>query len=79
MIKFRARDKFVVVKEAPWRVFDQFEFFIYPTSIQFTKNFFKHFRNFFFEDQIVTNPEKTLEEDEKYELLVPTKQLKKAQ
>lgn len=40
MIKIRARDKYIVVKEAPWRVYDQFEVFIFPTSIQFTKNFF---------------------------------------
>jgi len=40
MIKIRTRDKYVVVKEAPWRVYDQFEVFIFPTSIQFTKNFY---------------------------------------
>lgn len=33
MIKIRTRDKYVVVKEAPWRVYDQFEVFIFPTSI----------------------------------------------
>ena len=33
MIKLRARDKFVVVREAPWRVYDQIEIFIHPTSI----------------------------------------------
>jgi len=33
MFKLRIRDKYVVVKEAPWRVYDQFEIFIYPTDI----------------------------------------------
>ncbi len=40
MIKIRTRDKHVVVKEAPWQVYDQFEVFIFPTNIQFTRNFY---------------------------------------
>lgn len=40
MIKIRTRDKHVVVKDTAWQVFDQFEVFIFPTSIQFTRNFY---------------------------------------
>jgi len=79
MIKIRSRDKYVVVKEAPWRIYDQFEVFIFPTSIQLTKNFYKKIKNFFFDDIPTTED---ADEDElrakKYELLVKTKALKKA-
>ena len=50
MIRIRIRDKFVVVNEAPWRVFDQFEFFIYPTSITLTRRFIESLIKFVFED-----------------------------
>jgi hypothetical protein len=79
MIRVRARDKFLVVIEAPWRIFDQFEVFIYPTSIQFTKNFFNNFKNFVFDDVPCTSVDNLVKEEEKYELLVSTKTLKKAQ
>jgi hypothetical protein len=36
MIKIRSRDKFVIVREAPWKVFDQLEYYIHPTSVQLT-------------------------------------------
>ncbi|CDW78547.1 UNKNOWN [Stylonychia lemnae] len=80
MIKIRARDKYVVVKEAPWRVYDQFEVFIFPSSLQFTKNFFKSFKSFFFNDvPNFDNNDKSDLEIKKYELLVPTKILQRAQ
>lgn len=72
MIKIRARDKFVVVREAPWRVFDQFEVFIYPTSIQFTHNFYTNFKNFIFGDnKLGGNVDNSVEEEKKLDLLVP--------
>lgn len=77
MIKIRTRDKYVVVKEAPWRVYDQFEVFIFPTRIQFTKNFYKQIKNFFFAE--MPNLDGSTEDIKKYELLVPKKVLKKAQ
>ena len=79
MIKIRTRDKYVVVKEAPWRVYDQFEVFIFPTSIQFTKNFYQQIRNFFFAEMPNLDLDKSMEEIKKYELLVPNKIMKKAQ
>jgi hypothetical protein len=78
MIKIRTRDKYVVVTEAPWRVFDQFEVFIFPTSIQFTKNFYKHIKDFFFAEMPNLDLDRSEEEIKKYELLVPKKVLNKA-
>lgn len=63
MIRIRARDKFVVVKEAPWRVFDQFEFFVYPTSIILTKNFLECVLNFIFGEVPNINDNDQLEEE----------------
>lgn len=48
MIKLRTRDKFKVVNLAPWRVFDQYEIFLYPTKIQLTRDFYDTIRHFFF-------------------------------
>ena len=48
MFKLRTRDKFVVVNQAPWRVFDQYEIYIYPTNIQLTKIFYSNIKDFFF-------------------------------
>lgn len=75
MLKLRTRDKYVVVNEAPWHVYDQFEFFIYPTAIRLTKNFYGHFKTFFL--PVMANVEKPVEQDKKYDLIVPTKALNK--
>ena len=77
MIKIRTRDKFVVVGEAPWHVYDQFEFFIYPTTIKLTKNFYNHFKTFFFENNPMQDDEKPVEQEKKYNMMVPTKALNK--
>ena len=53
--------------------------FIFPTSLQFTKNFYTQFKNFFFADMPNMDSNKSMEEIHKYELLVPSKVLKKAQ
>jgi hypothetical protein len=79
MIKIRARDKHVVVKDTAWQVFDQFEVFIFPTSIQFTRNFYQQMRDFFFAEMPNLDLDKSMEEIKKYELLVPNKIMKKAQ
>lgn len=78
MIKIRTRDKYIVVKEAPWRVYHQFEVFIFPTSIQFTKNFYQHIKSFFFAEMPNLDLDRSLEEIKKYELLVPKKVINKA-
>ena len=75
MIKLKTRDKYVVVKDAPWHVYDQFEFFLYPTNIQLTKNFYEHFKTFFL--PVMADEEKPVEQDKKYDLIVPTKTLNK--
>ena len=53
--------------------------FIFPTSIQFTKNFYQQIRNFFFAEMPNLDLDKSMEEIKKYELLVPHKLKKKAQ
>ena len=40
MIQSRIKDKFIVVSEAPWRVYDQIELDIYPSVIQLTRNLY---------------------------------------
>lgn len=79
MIKIRTKDKYVVVKDAPWRIYDQFEVFIFPTSIQFTKNYYQQIRDFFFSEMPNLDLDRSMDEIKKYELLVPKKIMKKAQ
>lgn len=55
MIKIRSRDKFVIVREAPWRVFDQLEYYIHPTSVQLTQQFYQQLKIFFFENNPLSN------------------------
>ena len=40
MVQCRYKDKFIVVSEAPWRVYDQIEMDIFPSSIQLTRNLY---------------------------------------
>ena len=40
MVQSRIKDKFIVVSEAPWRVYDQIELDIYPSIIQLTRNLY---------------------------------------
>jgi len=49
MIKCRFKDKFIVVSEAPWRVYDQIEMDIFPSSIQLTRNLYLQFKLFMFD------------------------------
>jgi len=48
------KDKFIVVSEAPWRVYDQFEFDLFPSNIQLTRNLYIQFKTFLF-DQYYRN------------------------
>ena len=41
MIQCRFKDKFVVVSEAPWKVYEQIEMDIFPSSIQLTNNLYQ--------------------------------------
>ena len=77
MFKLRTRDKYVVVAEAPWRVYDQFEIFIYPTSIQLTRNFYRHFKRFFFENNPFADAETPVHQQKKYDLMIPAKAFQK--
>jgi len=50
MIQCRFKDKFIVVSEAPWQVYDQIEMNIFPSSIQLTSNLYKQFKMFMFDN-----------------------------
>lgn len=76
MFKIRARDKFVVVKEAPWRVFDHIEIFLNPSEIKLTHHFYTQFKIFFFENNPLTNLEKS--KAGTYSLFKTVKVLKKS-
>jgi len=49
MIQCRFKDKFVVVSEAPWKVYDQIEMDIFPSSISLTNNLYQQFKLFAFD------------------------------
>lgn len=48
MIQCRFKDKFVVVSDVPWSVYDQIEMDIFPSSIQLTRNLYLQFKQFMF-------------------------------
>lgn len=52
MIRVRMREKYVIVQEAPWRVYDQFEVFLYATNITFTRAFYRKISQFFIFNQL---------------------------
>jgi hypothetical protein len=83
MLQLRYRDKFVVVSEAPWRVFDHLELDIFPTEILLTNNLYQHFKKFAFQDfRNISETQKSVgdetvadkevaKQEKKYSLLVP--------
>ena len=71
MFKLRTRDKFVVVDQAPWRVFERYEIFIYPTNIKLTYNFYANFRMFLFDTKKVDTVNEPDELHEHYAMLIP--------
>ena len=84
MIQCRLKDKFIVVSEAPWRVYDQLEFDLFPSSIQLTRNLYMQFKFFLF-DQYYSNRKQHInsvtagdqgqslieQQEKKYTILVP--------
>jgi hypothetical protein len=89
MVQMRFKDKFIVVSEAPWKVYDQIEIDIFPTSICLTRNLHSQFKKFIFESYYNDNEKETVKDknkkkgelkdqqaqqfDRKYHLLVPAK------
>lgn len=63
MFTMRYRDKFVIVSEAPWQIFDHMELDIFPSEIVLTRNLYKHFKKFAFEDSKGTEEQKHAEDD----------------
>lgn len=76
--KLRTRDKFVVVNEAPWRVFDQYEIFIYPTSIRLTRDFYSAIKSFIFSTSNTDPVDQVDELQDHYENFISSKALQKA-
>ena len=78
MFKLRTRDKFVVIDQAPWRVFDQSEIFIYPTKIELSRDFYHNIKMFIFDSpqkETVNEPD---ELKEHYDMLISRTTLAKA-
>lgn len=71
MIKVRIRDKYVFVKEAPWRVYDQFEVFMHSTDVYLTRRFYQKVAQFLVFNQVDPNTDFDLEDEWKIELLIP--------
>lgn len=75
MIKIRSRDKFVIVREAPWRVYDQLEYYIHPTSVQLTQAFYQELKVFFFENNPLSNIKNSVK-DKKFSVFSARKIMK---
>ena len=78
MFKLRTRDKFVVVSQAPWRVFDQYEIFIYPAAVVLTREFYRNIKQFIFDGAQADPVNEPGELQDHYEMLIQTKALHKA-
>ena len=63
MLQLRYRDKFVIVSEAPWHVFDHMELDIFPSEIVLTRNLYKHFKKFAFQDMKDTEAQESAEDE----------------
>jgi hypothetical protein len=63
MIKVRIRDKYVFVKEAPWRVYDQFEVFMHSTDVYLTRRFYQKVAQFLVFNQVDPNTDFDLEDE----------------
>ena len=70
MFKLRTRDKFVVVSQAPWRVFDQYEIFIYPTAVVLTREFYRNIKQFIFDGAQADPVNEPGELQDHYEMLI---------
>lgn len=75
MLKFRIRDKFVIVKKAPWKVFDQFEIFLDSMTVKLTKKFYSKFQRFmlFKEEQKKIDALQSMQDEKKIDLLMPSR------
>jgi len=48
MLKLRMKDGYAKgIIGAPWKMYDQFEFYLFPINIRLTKNFYKKIKSFF--------------------------------
>lgn len=48
MLKLRIKDGYAKgIIGAPWKMYDQFEFYLFPINIRLTKNFYKKIKSFF--------------------------------
>lgn len=63
----------MVVREAPWRVYDQIEIFIHPSQISLTHNFYKQWKVFFFENNPFTETDIKQGQSQMYNFLTTAK------
>lgn len=73
MLKVRIRDKLVKVRDASWKVFDQFEIFLNPMTVKFTKKFYTKIQKYmlFKEEQKKIDAQQSMEDDKKIDMLMP--------
>ena len=73
MVKIRIRDKFVFVKNAPWKVFDQFEIFLNSMTVKLTKKFYEKIHKFmlFKEEQKKRDELQSMQDEKKISILMP--------
>ena len=56
MIQMRVRDKFVKVNDLPWKVYEQMELDVFPSSICLTHDLYRQVKMFIF-DRFYSNLE----------------------
>ena len=75
MVKIRIRDKFIFVKDAPWKVFDQFEIFLNSMTVKLTKKFYEKINKFmlFKEEQKKRDELQSMQDEKKISILMPSR------
>ena len=74
MVKIRIKDKFVIVENAIWKVFDQFEVFLNSMSVTLTRKFYSKIQKFIlFKQEKKKNNLEAMSEENKIQMLMPSK------
>ena len=75
MVKVRIKDKFVIVENAIWKVFDQFEIFLNSMSVTLTRKFYSKIQKFilFKQEKKKKNDLEAMTEENKIQMLMPSK------
>jgi hypothetical protein len=75
MVKIRIRDKFVFIKDAPWKVFDQFEIFFNSMSVNLTRKFYTKIQMFmlFSQEKKKIDELQSMKDERKIDMLMPAR------